>query len=142
MHPDGASDASDLDKEIDELRLRCKQLTELIDHHKEHWQGIIHLALGAQRIVLRDVCEISRLLEDTLTSLNLAENGIVEAINKTGCVFEVVDDCRGVRQRFEPGEGGTTFEVHENKRELVRRVANHLREDKGCLLYTSDAADE
>ena len=56
----------------------------------------------------------------------------MEPVNEAGGVLQVVDDGRGVGQRFQACEGGATLEVDEHKGELVRRVADHLGEHQGA----------
>lgn len=87
---------------------------------------------GAQRVVVADVGDVARVLEHLLAALDLAGERGVHALDQTGLVLQVGDDTGDVRQTGERRERRTALVVHEDQREVLRRMGRHQREDEGA----------
>ena len=106
MDPDGPADPPDGQEQLDEVRLRGEQFTELVDHHEQVRHGGRTPAVPAggggasppsvtAAVVLGDVRQVPGLGKYLLPPLHLPEQGVVQPVDQTVVVGEVGDHRRG-----------------------------------------------
>ena len=95
-------------------------------------QRVCDFAFVAKFVVFAHIRQVSCCLEDTLSALDFAEDGVVQAVHQPSAVFQVVHDGGGVRQGFQARESRATLVVHQHKRQHVRVVADGLAQHDGA----------
>ena len=134
VHPDGTSDASDGQEQLDEVGAGGQQLTELVDDDQQvRERGQTQLgSFGAQRPVGGDVGDVSGVTQHLLASLHFTRQAGVDAFDEAGVVGQVRDDARDLGCAVEGSEGGAAFVVDEHHRQVLRVVAEQQTQHQGA----------
>ena len=120
VNPDGASDASDLQEQIDEIRFGGEQLTEFVDDHEQmRHRGQVG-SFATQFPVVGDRRGGVRVLELLLAAHHLTLQRCAGTHGQLWIVGEVVDQTGQVGERGEGGEGRPALVVDEDHRQILR----------------------
>ena len=132
MDAQGSAEAADLVEHIDEVRLFCQELGELVGHHEKRGKGHeLGAAVLAGPLVIVDVLEVSGCPQKLLAPIHLAAQGVLHAVDQREVLAEVGDDRRDVGHLRHAREGRAAFEVDEHEVELFGGMRHGQRQNEG-----------